>query len=89
MSLNKYKEKWSSLSIKKNLKGEEALRAVKEDGYALRYVAEQTEAICLEAVKQNGYALQFVAEDMFSNITEELTLEQVCKELGRDIKLIK
>ena len=31
---------------------EESLAAVKEDGYALRYVKEQTEEICLAAVKQ-------------------------------------
>ena len=40
----------------------ESLEAVKNDGYALRYVKEQTENICLEAVKQNWYALQYVKE---------------------------
>ena len=39
-----------------------ALEAVKQDGNALRYVNNQTEAICLEAVKQNGNALEFVEE---------------------------
>ena len=38
------------------------LEAVKQDGYALRYVKEQSEAVCLEAVKQDGYALQYVKE---------------------------
>ncbi len=37
------------------------MEAIKNDGDALRYVKEQTEAVCLEAVKRNGYALQYVA----------------------------
>ena len=36
------------------------LRAVKEDGDALRYVKEQTPELCLEAVKDNGDALRYV-----------------------------
>lgn len=47
----------------------EAIEAVKEDGYALQYVREQSEAICLEAVKESGDALQYVdfsKEDNFS-----------------------
>ena len=38
----------------------EALEAVKQDGDALQYVKEQSEAVCLEAVKQDGYALRYV-----------------------------
>jgi hypothetical protein len=38
----------------------DCLEAVKQNGYALRYVNEQTDKICLEAVKQNGYALRYV-----------------------------
>lgn len=38
----------------------EALKTVKQNGYALPYVRDQTEAICLEAVKQTGYALLYV-----------------------------
>ena len=53
-------------------KGLEALKAVKQHGYALRYVKEQTEEICLEAVKENGYALGYVKEQ-----TEEICLEAV------------
>jgi hypothetical protein len=45
-----------------NYEGDEALEAVKEDGYALQYVKEQTPEICLAAVKQNGYVLQYVKE---------------------------
>ena len=48
---------------------EAALKAVKQDGYALRYVKDQTEAVAIEAVKQDGYALQFVLEiSMFVKI---------------------
>ena len=57
-----YKKEYFSLSCKTNLKGKEALAKVKQDGDALQYVEEQTEAICLAAVKQDGYALQYVRE---------------------------
>ena len=40
----------------------EALRAVENDGYALRYVKDQTEAICLKAVESVGDALQYVKD---------------------------
>ena len=36
------------------------LEAVKKDGYALRYVKNQTEKVCLEAVKKDGDALSYV-----------------------------
>ena len=38
------------------------LKAVEKNGYALRYVKEQSEAVCLKAVEENGYALQYVKE---------------------------
>lgn len=60
MKLQDYKAKYEALTEKKNLKGEEAMKAVKKEGDALRFVNEQTEAICLEAVKECGYALKFV-----------------------------
>jgi len=63
---------WGKLFNKKDLVGAKALSAVKQNGYALRYVTDQTEAICLEAVKQDGYTLQFVA-----NQTEAICLEAV------------
>ena len=50
----------------------ECIKAVKENGYALQYVKEQTEDICLAAVKQNGFALQYVKEQ-----TPEICLEAV------------
>ena len=51
---------------------EEALRAVIQNGYSLRYVKKQTPEICLEAVKENDYALQYVKEQ-----TPEICLEAV------------
>ena len=48
------------------------LEAVKQDGYALQYVKEQTQEICIEAVKQDGYALQYVKEQ-----TQEICIEAV------------
>ena len=39
-----------------------ALKAVEGDGYALQFVKDQTEAICLKAVEMNGYALRYVME---------------------------
>ena len=64
--------KWKNLSYKKNLSGEEALKAVKEDAFALRFVRDQTEAICLKAVKKDGYALKYVKDQ-----TEAICLEAV------------
>ena len=70
--LKDYKKEYNALSSKKNLSGEKALEAVKQNGVTLRYVNEQTEEICLEAVKQDGYALRYVNEQ-----TEEICLEAV------------
>lgn len=67
-------EKWKALRLKKNLSGEDALKAVKQDGHALQYVVEQTEEICLEAVKQDGFALRYVKEQ-----TYQICLEAVNK----------
>jgi len=38
---------------------------VENNGYALQYVKEQTEAVCLKAVERDGDALQYVKEEMF------------------------
>ena len=52
-----------------------ALEAVKQDGHALRYVKDQTEAVALEAVKRNGLALQYVLEfRLFAKIAAELRI---------------
>jgi hypothetical protein len=49
------------------------LQKVKQDGFALKFVKEQTFELCLESVKRHGYyALQFV-----KNKTYELRLETV------------
>ncbi len=39
-----------------------ALAAVSRNGYALRYVKDQTEAVALAAVSRNGDALQYVKD---------------------------
>ena len=38
------------------------IRAVHDDGRLLRFIAHQTDAVCMEAVKQNGLALEYVAK---------------------------
>jgi hypothetical protein len=53
-----------------NYKGDEALAAVKQDGYALKFVTEQTPEICMAAVKQNGYALKYVDKSIFEDIED-------------------
>ena len=59
------------------------LEAIKRDGYAIRFVKEQTPELCLEAVKQNGYALQFVKKQ-----TPKLCLEAV-KQDGYALRFVK
>ena len=49
-----------------------SLEAVKQNGYALRFVINQTPEICLEAVKNDGYSLEYVI-----NQTQEICLEAV------------
>ena len=50
----------------------ECLEAVKQNGFVLQHVKEQTPEICLEAVKKDGLALQYVEEQ-----TPEICLEAV------------
>ena len=45
---------------------------MESDGYALQFVKDQTEAICLKAVEGNAYALQFVKDQ-----TEAICLKAV------------
>ena len=78
-----YKKEYLSLSCKTNLKGKEALAAVKQDGNALQYVKKQTETICLAAVERDGCALQYVREQ-----TEAICLEAV-KQNGRALRYVK
>jgi len=77
------RDKWNKLSHKKNLEGDEALRAVKRDGHALRYVIDQTDEICLAAVKQNGHALQYVKDQ-----TEAICLVAV-RENGYALRFVE
>ena len=62
---------------------EYCLVAVKEDGYALGFVKNQTHEICLEAVKDNGFALRFVI-----NQTPDICLEAV-KSDGYSLQFVK
>ena len=55
---------------------EYCLEAVKQNGFALKWVKNQTPDICLEAVKQNGFALQFV-----NNQTQEICLAAVKRDV--------
>ena len=53
-----------------------ALAAVQDDGYALRYVKDQTEAVALAAVSRNGDALQYVlCKDLFLKIAAQLSIK--------------
>ena len=59
-----YFQKWLKVRVKFDSE-KEAIEAVKQNGYALRYVKDQTEPVCLEAVKQDWDALQYVWEIFF------------------------
>ena len=63
--------------------GEEALKKVKQNGWAIQYINNPTEEMMLEAVKQDGLAIQYI-----HNPTEEMMLEAV-KQNGYAIKYIK
>ena len=55
---------------------DEAMEAVKRNGFALRYVKDQTEAVCLEAVKRNGYSLQYVLiKELFLSIAKKFRID--------------
>ena len=85
MNLQNYKIKYDQLSIKKNLSSDKAMEAVKQNGYALQYVKNQTEAICLEAIKQDGYALRYVNSNMFLSDNND----EIIEVNGKKYKLIK
>ena len=67
----------------KTIKDCDALAAVNQDGWALKYVQNQTEEICLAAVNQDGYALQYV-----QNQTEEICLAAV-NESGYALRFVQ
>ena len=54
------------------LSGEEAIKAVEKDGYALGYVKDQTQEICIKAVEKDGNALQYVKESAFDVVNTNL-----------------
>ena len=39
-----------------------AIKAVERNSDALRYVKDQTEAVCIKAVESDGYALRYVKD---------------------------
>ena len=49
----------------RTLQGRDAMKAVERNGYALRYVKEQTPEVCMKAVEGNGDALQYVNKNIF------------------------
>ena len=70
---------------KKITNEEEALTAVRQDGYALKYVPEKfkTAELCLEAVKQDGMASQYVPEELR---TVELCVKMVKSMIERYVR---
>lgn len=57
-------EQWSDTKF--------CMKAVESNGYALRYVKEQSEAVCLKAVESNGDALQYVkVKEIFYKIIKK------------------
>ena len=65
------------------LSGEEAIKAVEKDGYALKYVKEQTHEICIKAVEENGLALKYVKDQ-----TPEICIKAV-EENGDALQYVK
>ena len=53
-----------------------AMKAVEKNGDALRYVKDQTEAVCLKAVESEGYALQYVLDfELFAKVAAKFLIE--------------
>lgn len=55
----------------------QCLEAVKQDGYALGYVKDETREICLEAIKQNIDVKEFIRipltdEHIYETVTESI-----------------
>ena len=66
---------------------EEALAAVRQDGFALQHMSESLKApeVCLEAVRQQGRALQYVPPNLK---TTEICLEAVKNLLEKDLEIV-
>jgi len=63
--------------------GQKAMAAVKQNGYSLQYVKEQTPEICMAAVKQDGDSLRYVKEQ-----TPEICMAAV-KQNGDSLRYVK
>ena len=105
--LEAVKQNGLALQFVKNQTEAICLAAVKEYGYALNYIKKQTEEICYEAVKKDGNALKYVEafypsllklasvymddykEHFKDRIKKEMTIKEIEKELGYEIKIIK
>jgi len=61
----------------------ESLVACEQDGYALQYVKDQTEAICKVACEQNGYALRYVKDQT------EAICKVACEQNGDALQYVK
>lgn len=77
LAANKTNKKISSVSnleeISKTNQYQKDLEAIKKDGFALKYVENQTPDICLAAVQQIGNALRYV-----KNQTPDICLGATC-----------
>ncbi len=82
------KQNWNALQYVDNKTEEICMEAVKKDWYTLRYINNQTEEICIEAVKQDPDAIEYIDSRLLKN-KEYMTLDEVCEELGRDIKIVR
>jgi hypothetical protein len=60
------------------------LKNIKQNGYVLHYVQNQTPEFCLTAVKQNGNALQYVKNKTFeiclAAVTQNKAALKYCNE---------
>ena len=61
----------------------DSLQAVKQNGYALLYVKDQTPDICREAVKEDGDALKYVKHQ-----TPDICIEAI-KQDGYALEYVK
>ena len=56
------------------------LEAVQQDGDALRYCHQPSEAVMLAAVQQDGYALQYFKRGWISNLCDQEVKNDLSKE---------
>lgn len=55
------------------------LNAVKQNGYALKFIKEQNFEVCLEAVKTNALSFQFVKKECLDKEEYEIVYETAVK----------